>query len=445
MNLIKLLFGSLLVVSLIAACGGGGGSAGTSTAEKWVGTKQLGVGASNATFGKSVATDASGNVYVGGETSGGLDGNTLTGTTDFFITKYDSSGVRQYTRQLGVAGSITRGRSVATDTSGNVYVVGDTEGGLDGNTLAGSVDFYITKYDSSGVKQYTRQLGAATGGDTIGMSVATDASGNVYVAGYTNGGLDTNTLTGTYDFFITKYSSSGVKQYTRQLGVAGRDTFGNSVATDASGNVYVVGETGGGLDGNTLAGSVDFYITKYDSSGVKQYTRQLGVAGGDTVGRSVATDASGNVYVAGYTNGGLDTNTLTGTYDFFITKYNSSGVKQYTRQLGVAGGGNTIGMSVVTDASGNVYLGGKSEGGLDGNTLTGTTDFFITKYNSSLVKQYTRQLGVAGRDTLGNSVATDASGNVYVGGETGGGLDGNTLTGTTDFFITKYTSSGVKQ
>jgi hypothetical protein len=92
--------------------------------------------------------------------------------------------------------------------------------------------------------------------------------------------------------------------------------------------VYVAGPALGGLDGNTLTGTQDFFVTKYDSIGVKQYTRQLGVAGQDTYGFSVATDAKGNVYVAGETTGGLDLNSLTGTRDFFVTKYNSSGVKQ---------------------------------------------------------------------------------------------------------------------
>ena len=105
---------------------------------------------------------------------------------------------------------------------------------------------------------------------TYGTSVATDARGNVYVAGYTNGGLDGNALTGTYDFFVTKYDSSGVKLYSRQLGVVGQNTLGNSVATDANGNVYVAGETNGGLDGNTLTGTHDLFVTKYISSGVKQ-------------------------------------------------------------------------------------------------------------------------------------------------------------------------------
>jgi hypothetical protein len=61
------------------------------------------------------------------------------------------------------------------------------------------------------------------------------------------------------------------------------------------------------------------------------------------------------------------------------------------------------------------------------------------------VKLYTKQLGVATKSTIGISVATDASGNVFVAGSTAGGLDGNTLTGTQDFFVTKYNSSGVKQ
>ncbi|MHB8455365.1 MAG: SBBP repeat-containing protein, partial [Acidiferrobacterales bacterium] len=104
------------------------------------------------------------------------------------------------------------------------------------------------------------------------------------------------------------------------------DTYGHSVATDSSGNVYVAGDTAGGLDGNTLTGATDFFLTEYNAAGTKIYTKQLGVARADTYGRSVATDSSGNVYVAGVTSGGLDGNTLTGTEDFFVTRYNTAGV-----------------------------------------------------------------------------------------------------------------------
>jgi hypothetical protein len=430
----------LFCLFLLSSCGGS-----STVTAPWIGTKQLGVaGGVVDTTGNAVATDASGNVYIVGYTTGGLDGNTLTGTTDFFITKYNSSGIKQYTNQMGFAGAYTEGRSIAIDTSGNVYIAGYTEGGLDGNKLTGIQDFFVTKYNSSGVKQYTNQMGVIRKG-TQGQSITTDDSGNVYVAGTTSGGLDDNTLTGTTDFFITKYNSSGVKQYTRQLGVARALTYGQSVATDTSGNVYVTGTTYGGLDGNTQAGFSDAYITKFNSSGDKLLTYQMGVVGlFSTFSQHVAIDASGDIYISGSTNAGLDGNFLTGTYDAFMTKFDNSLTKQYTKQMDVAGK-TTNGASVATDASGNVFVAGYTYGGLDSNTLTGTTDSFVTKYDSSGAKQFTKQLGVAGAYTQGSSIAIDASGNVFVAGFTGGGLDGNTLAGTYDSFVTKYSNSGVKQ
>ena len=99
------------------------------------------------------------------------------------------------------------------------------------------------------------------------------------------------------------------------------------VATDSSGNVYVAGHTFGGLDGNSSAGERDLFVVKYDSSGTKQWTRQLGTSSGDYA-EGVATDSSGNVYVTGYTTGGLDGNSSSGDYDLFVVKYDSSGNKQ---------------------------------------------------------------------------------------------------------------------
>ena len=67
-------------------------------------------------------------------------------------------------------------------------------------------------------------------------------------------------------------------------------------------------------------------MVKYDSSGTKQWTKQLGTSIEDEA-RGVATDTSGNVYVTGTTGGGLD-GTNAGNYDLFVVKYNSDGVKQ---------------------------------------------------------------------------------------------------------------------
>jgi hypothetical protein len=354
---------------------------------KWTGTEQLGVVGAY-TYARGVAADSSGNVYVTGSTTGGLDGNTLTGTYDLFLIKYDSLGNKVFIKQLGVVGAYTYANGVATDLDGNVYVTGYTNGGLDGNTLAGKYDFFLTKYDSSGNRAFTKQLGVAGPTNTYATGVAADSGGNVYVTGYTNGGLDGNTLAGKYDFFLTKYDSSGNRVFTKQLGVAGpTNTYATGVAVDSGGNVYVTGSTNGGLDGNTLAGKYDLFLIKYDSSGNRVFTKQLGVAGAtNTYATGVAVDSGGNAYVTGYTNGGLDGNTLTGIYDFFLTKYDSSGNEAFTKQLGVAGA-ETYANGVAVDPGSNAYVTGYTNGGLDGNTLTGTYDLFLTRYDSSGEKQ----------------------------------------------------------
>ena len=209
-------------------------------------------------------------------------------------------------------------------------MAGGTNGGLDGNTNAGNTDLFVVKYNSSGTKQWTRQLGSSSRDSANG--VATDSSGNVYVTGMTNGGLDGCKNAGIEDLFVVKYNSSGTKQWTNQLGSSSRDS-ANNVATDSSGNIYVTGTTYWELDGNTSAGKADLFVVKYNSSGTWQWTNQLGTWDTDFA-NGVATDSSGNVYVAGDTTGRLDGNTSAGSNDLFVVKYNSSGTKQWTKQLG---------------------------------------------------------------------------------------------------------------
>jgi uncharacterized delta-60 repeat protein len=432
------------------------------TTSTW--TKQLGTSSSDK--GTGVTTDSSGNIYVTGYTGGGLDGNTSSGGNDIILVKYNSSGTKQWTKQLGTSSS-DEGRGVTTDSSGNIYVTGLTQGGLDGNTSLGSSDIFLVKYNSSGTKQWTKQLGTSSSscftneygyypsscGSSAGNGVTTDSSGNIYVTGYTVGGLDGNTSLGSSDIFLTKYNSSGTKQWTKQLG-SSKDKLGNrgekgkDVTTDSSGNIYVTGSTSGDLDGNTALGAGDIFLVKYNSSGTKQWTKKLGTRSIDE-GKGVTTDSSGNIYVTGVTLNCLDGNTGCGGYgDIFLVKYNSSGTKQWTKQLGTSS--RDEGKGVTTDSSGNIYVTGYTVGlenyiGLDGNTSLGTTDIFLTKYNSSGTKQWTKQFGTSSMDE-GTGVTTDSSGNIYVTGSTYlGGLDGNTSSGSYDIFLVKYNSDGVKQ
>ena len=120
-------------------------------------------------------------------------------------------------------------------------------------------------------------------------------------------------------------------QWTTPLGTEPSDS-ANGITIDSSGNVYVTGMTFGGLDWNTSAGANDLFVVKYNSSGTKQWTEQLGTPSSD-VANAVATDSSGNVFAAGVTYGGLDGNSK-GNSDLFVVKYNSSGTKQWIKQLG---------------------------------------------------------------------------------------------------------------
>jgi len=366
-------------------------------------------------YANGVATDSSGNVYVAGGTKGGLDGNSSEGNTDLFVVKYNSSGTKQWTKQLGsVSSDFANG--VATDSSGNIYVTGGTYGGLDGNKNAGNSDLFIVKYNSSGTKQWTKQLG--TGEFDEARGVATDSSGNVYVVGGTKGNLKGNSNSGRTDLFVVKYNSSGTRQWTKLLGTSETD-LANGVATDSSGNVYVAGVTYKHLDGNTSAGKADLFVVKYNSSGTKQWTQQLGTSSRDHA-RGVATDSSGNVYVTGDTYGGIDGNTNAGYNDLFVVKYNSSGTKQWTKQLGTSS--TDLANGVATDSSGNIYVTGGTYGGLDGNTNAGNSDLFVVKYHSNGTKQWTKQMGSSSRD-YDYGVATDSSGKVYVSEDTFGKLD----------------------
>jgi len=403
-------------------------------------TKQLGTTEFDSGYG--VTVDSSDNIYVMLNSAGGFDSNTnLVGVYDIFLVKYNSSGTKQWTQQLGTT-AYDFGYGVTVDSSDNIYVTGQTFGGLDGNTSSGDSDFFLVKYNSSGTKQWTRQLGTTAGDSAEGVTV--DSSDNIYVTGQTAGGLDGNTNSGSDDLFLVKYNSSGTKQWTRQLGTSSTDT-GYDVTVDSSDNIYITGSTFGGLDGNTHSVSNDIFLVKYNSSGIKQWTRQLGTSSEDR-GRGVAVDASDNIYVTGYTQGGLDNNTSAGggnfPQDIFLVKYNSSGTKQWTKQLGTSS--TDIGFGVTVDNSSNIYVTGYSLGGLDGNTNLGSSDIILVKYNSSGTKQWTKQLGTSAGDT-GRAVALDSSDNIYVTGGTVGGMDGNTSSGGADIFLVKYNSDGVKQ
>ena len=250
----------------------------------------------------------------------------------------DTATPQEWTRQFGTVVN-DEARAVTVDGSGNVYVAGQTRGMFDGLS-AGAGDAFLRKYDGGGTELWTRQFGS-TGNDYV-FSVSVGGDGNVYVAGWTDGALPGQTQAGVRDAHVRKYDGNGNNLWARQFGTAA-DDFGQSVAVDGSGDVYVAGYTSGILPGQSSAAGVDTFLRKYDGSGTELWTRQFGSAQ-DDYGQSVCVDSSGNVYLAGYTSGALPGRTSAGAQDAFLRKYDSGGAELWTRQFGIGRPGHrTVG------------------------------------------------------------------------------------------------------
>ena len=141
-------------------------------------------GTSTDDFADGVATDMDGNVYVVGFTFGAL-GGANNGRDDAWVIKFDGDGRRLWSRQPGTS-DFDRAQGVATDTDGNVSVVGWTFGAL-GGANKGSFDAWVIKFDGDGHPLWSRQPGTSNG--DVAQGVTTDTDGNVYVVGYTGGAL----------------------------------------------------------------------------------------------------------------------------------------------------------------------------------------------------------------------------------------------------------------
>jgi hypothetical protein len=404
-------------------------------------TKLLGVdGGSTQAQGVAVA-DADGSVYITGSNhAGNLDGEMrieifpdmpIGTNTTAFLTKYSSSGAKEWTKLLGAVGGRTYVKGVAVaDADGSVYITGSFRSNV-----------FLTKYSSTGIKQWTTLLGfddADETDETFALGVAvSNADGSVYITGF---------LTNSFNrrAFLTKYSSSGAKQWTKLLGITDESELDESeqlvsasstgvAVADADGSVYI---TGWGVVASVLSteiGDPNALLTKYSSSGAKEWTKLLAINGWFTSALGVAVSGSGDyVYITGVNIGGNAGQTIEGTLSAFLTKYSSSGAEQWTqlqraddRHIGAFG-------VAVADADGSVYITGGTDGNLDGETRIGTnTNAFLTKYSSSGAKEWTKLLGVDGEATSAVSVAVaDADGSVYITGSTNGNLDGETHIGT---------------
>lgn len=403
--------------------------------------------------GNAIATDVAGNIYAIGNFQGvagfdsGTDSLTSVGGQDVFISKLNATGNLLWTKKMGGT-NIDFGNDIAIDASGNIYTIGcfleigDFDPGADtvNLTSAGSYDIFISKLSASGNFIWSKRMGG-TGAD-VGTSIATDATGNVYVTGtfqdtanFGAGNTYSLSSAGGEDIFVAKLDVSGNVTWLKQMGGISSD-YVSSIALDAADNIYTTGyfndmvdfDPGSGTFSLNSVGVVDIFISKLNNTGNFVWAKQMGGPGIDYT-NSIAIDTSDNIYTTGIFNDSVDFNMGTGSFtltsvgneDIFITKLNAAGNLLWVKQMG--GPDFDAGNSITTDATGDVYTTGYFEGTADFNSNTGTDtltskgsgDIFISKLSPSGNLIWTKQMGGTGSDR-GNSIVIDIFDNIYTTG-----------------------------
>ncbi len=392
----------------------------------WDWTEQI--GSTSSDYGYDVALDSEGNIFVTGYVNGDLPiGGGSYGGADYFILKYNSSGSLIWGKQIGSAATDI-GNGIALDSSGNIYVTGYTSGDLGGTGNAGGNDIFVAKFNSFGTNLWTVQHG--TSGSDEGQDIALDSSGNIYVTGSTAGNLDGNTTAGSIDIFIMKLDNDGNWQWTKQPGTSLTDN-GYGITVDSSGNVYVTGSAGGELDGEPYIDKGDAFITKYNSSGVRQWTKVFGTAEGD-LGYSIAMmPGNASVCMTGIFNAAS-----WGDGDLGIYTCDADGTA-VTEFAYLDEASTTWGIDIAVDDYSNIYVTGFTAVSLDGNPYYGYLDILAVKYNPSGQRLWSRINGTVDGE-VGYGIGVDEFGNVYVAGFAQTALNGNPSYGGDDIVLLKY-------
>lgn len=364
----------------------------------------------NSDEGYDLAIDKSGNIFVTGY-------STSSGSAEDITTlKYNSNGDTLWVRKYnGPGNGMDIGLALALDDSGNVYVAGYSMG-------SGTNFCYTTiKYDSLGDTLWVRHYnGPANAGDRA-YAIALDDSGNAYVTGFSVGS------TGSTDYLTIKYSPIGDTLWTRPYNGPGNSyDYAYAIAVDTGRNVYVTGLS-------TSSTNHDYATLKYTSNGDLAWVRRYNGPGNfvdDAYDLSV--DKNGNIYVTGFSVGlGVSVD------DYATIKYNTLGDSLWTRRYNGTGNGGDEAFAITVDGIGNVYVTGYS----DADTGTKVNlDYLTIKYSSAGDTLWTRRYNGPGNgNDEAYAVAVDDSGNVYVTGYS----DRNpTATLNQDFATLKYAADG---
>jgi hypothetical protein len=331
------------------------------------------------------------------------------------------------TKQLGTGVNSIQSTIAAPD--GSVYVLANVNATNSGGAPAGGQDVALIKYDSAGHVLFNTDLGSAANASGLSLAVSADGS-QVAVAGQVTGALvanqKVNDATGS-NTFVAVYDSQGDKMWqTQDDGLTPNQP--GAVAFDASGNVYVTGQSQATTVNQGPQGPSSSYLQVFDKTGVRIANTQI-ATGGPNSSSGIAVDGT-NVYVAGVQNGHA-----------VVSEYDASTPGKPTlvgsTDLGDLQGGNIVGLQV---QNGQVYVAGSTHNpGLNAGAITSAApgtglNAFAATLSTSLAPTSVAYYGGASGDTRATGMTVE-NGDVWITGSATGDLPNQPAIGAQDGFV----------
>jgi hypothetical protein len=237
---------------------------------------------------------------------------------------------------------------VKIDNSGNVYVTGSSTGNGSG------FDYLTIKYNDSGQELWTARFNGTSNANDNPSGLAVDASGNVFVTGQSSG------LSSSNDFLTIKYNSIGQVVWSARYNSSSNNNDGaTGIAVSNAGNVYV---TGFSYATTTLN---DYTTLMFNSAGQLRWaSRYNSPASGSDEAKAIVVDANGNAYVTGGSSMG-------GTHvDYATVKYNIYGQQLWALRFNGVGDDYDAATAITLDNSSNLYVTGTSMGSTSSDFAT---------------------------------------------------------------------------
>jgi uncharacterized protein YjiK len=334
----------------------------------------------------SVTRDSAGNLYIADSGN-----NTIRkfSSTGILTTLAGTPGVTGSANGTGANASFNKPSGITVDTSGNVFV-------------ADSLNHTIRKITSAGVvTTFAGTIGQATGpGLTPGLnsptSVVKDSSGNYFVVENASCIIRKVTSTGSLSVFAGAINVCGTVNGT---GASANFNYPTNIAIDSTNNLFVSDNSGHAIRKITPAGVV---TTLAGTAGVPYISASF--AGP----MATAIDSTGNIFVADSENHTIRKISTTGIVTTFA---GTNGLTGNANGVGTAASFNYP-KALAIDGSNNIYVADSGNYSIRKITPAGTVTTFA---GDSLSNETLNGTGVSAHFMITQSLALDASGNLYVG------------------------------